>query len=252
MKQSTNGSSRERCQAIELADAGCSSKMKLTPGFAPVALLSTRKEIRMLMNKTGYHLSFTSGGLCLYESRLLAELYLDLGDWQSVRDKAISDNLLQARTISSLTRSCREVISRLKTLHQAELAFLVQASPQEQAYLLWIAVCRRYPFIAEFAIEVLRERYITLKNDLAFDHFDAFYNRKSEWHPELDKISTTTRNKLRQVLFRMLREADLLTSGNSIKSAMLTQRLLTTVKTSASRDLLYFPVFESELKGLLL
>ncbi|MDY0269924.1 DUF1819 family protein [Trichloromonas sp.] len=202
------------------------------------------------MSSNRYSMSFTTGGLFHRESVMLAALYLDLGDWDAVRDKVVAENLLQTRTLNSLKRVCREVVSRLRTLAQGELEFLVGASQQEQAHLLWLAVCRRYRFIAEFAVEVLRERYLTLKADLAFEDFDSFFNRKSEWHPELDEITPATRSKLRQVLFKMLREADLLTTNNMIHAAMLSPSLLELFHQGSRREISYFPIFESGLKGM--
>ena len=199
---------------------------------------------------TAYLMSFTTGGLFHRESVQLATLYRDLDDWQAVHDRVIAENILQTRTASTLKRVYREIASRLKTLNPTELAFLLEGSHQEQAYLLWLAVCRRYSFIADFAVEVLRERYITLKNDVTHDDFDAFFNHKSEWHPELDTISQATRSKLRQVLFRILREADLVTANNMINAAMLSPRLLDTILQGNRRDLLYFPAAESDLKGI--
>lgn len=195
-------------------------------------------------------MSFTTGSLFHRESVELTALYLDLGDWSSVRDKVIAENLLQTRTLNTLKRVCREIISRLRTLTLGELEFLVEGSHQEQAYLLWLAVCRRYRLIADFAVEVLRERYITLKSDLTHEDFDSFFNRKSEWHLELDGITSATRGKLRQVLFKMLREADLLTANSMIHTAMLSPRLLSLIQQGSHRDILHFPVFESDVKGM--
>jgi hypothetical protein len=36
---------------------------------------------------------------------------------------------------------------------------------------------------------------------LTYDDFDAFYAAKAEWEPDLERISETTRKKLRQILF---------------------------------------------------
>lgn len=202
------------------------------------------------MSNDRYIMSFSTGGLFHLESVKLAALYLELGDWDLAKGKVLSDNLLQARTLSTLNRNCREIISRLKALSPAEIEFLVDANHQEQVYLLWLAACRRYSFIADFAVEVLRERYITLKADLNHEDFDSFFNRKSEWHSELDEISPSTRNKLRQVLFKILREADLLTANNMINAAMLSPRLLDVIQQGSRRDVLYFPLFESDLKGM--
>lgn len=202
------------------------------------------------MNQKQYSMSFTTGGLFHQESIKLAELYADKTDWSSVRDEVLATNMLQARTLNTLKRVCREIISRLKMLSQDELEFLLEGNHQEQAYLLWIAICRRYKFIAEFAIEVLRERYLTLKRDLSLEDFDSFFNRKAEWHQELDGITLATRKKLRQVLFKILREADLLASNGTINPAMLSPGLLNLLSPSNRSDVLLFPVFESELKGI--
>lgn len=211
---------------------------------------SIQKDSRSRMSHDRYIMSFTTGGLFHLESAKLAGLYLEFRDWIVVRNKVIDENLLQARTLNTQQRICREVIARLKTFSIEELSFLIDASRQEQSYLLWIAACRRYKFIADFAVEVLRERFITLKTDLNHEDFDSFLNRKSEWHTELDEIRPTTRNKLRQVLFKMLHEAGLLTANNMINTTILTPKLIDLVVRTNRRDLLYFPIFESDLKRI--
>lgn len=202
------------------------------------------------MTNNRYSMSFTTGGLFHQKSVELAALHLDLGDWKAVRDKVVAENLLQTRTLNTLKRVCREIVSRLRTLTPDELEFLVEASHQDQAYLLWLAVCRRYRFIADFAVDVLRERYLTLQTNLSQEDFDTFFNQKSEWHEELEKIKPTTRDKLRQVLFKMLREADLLTDSGMIHAAMLSPELLERICHGSRRDVLFFPVFESDVKGM--
>ncbi len=194
-------------------------------------------------------MSFTTGGLFLRESVKLAEMFLQLADWNAVRERVIAENLLQTRTLTTSKRVSREIISRLKTLYSDELNLLIHGTAQEQGYLLWIAVCRCYQFIADFAVEIIRERYLGLKIDIHYEDFDSFFHKKSESYPELDKIRPATRNKLRQVLFKILREAELLTGDNTINSAMLTPRLLEAIPQANRRDILFFPMPESVLQG---
>lgn len=194
-----------------------------------------------------YQMSFSTGGLFKNESVTLAALYLELKDWDLVRDKVIAENYLQTRTISTLKRSAREIISRLKTVNDEELHFLIKASSQDQGYLLWVAVCRRYRFIAEFAVEVLHEHYISLKTDLGYEDFDFFFHKKSELHDELEAIKTSTRNKLRQVLFKILREAELVSSSNTIISSTFSSGFIHIMMESGKQEAQYFPVFESNV-----
>ena len=120
-------------------------------------------------------MSFTTGSLFRQESLKVAELFIACGDWNAVRKNVLSENLLQARTLNTLKRVYREISSRLKTLCEDELALMVNGTPQDQNQLLWLAVCRRYTFIADFSKEVLREKFISFKGVLQYEDFDAFF-----------------------------------------------------------------------------
>jgi len=194
-------------------------------------------------------MSFTAGTLLLQESVSIAEIYLETGDWDEVRDEVISRNILQARIESTAKRICLELCARLKYLHEDELELLVEGDHQEQAYLLWLAVCRCYRFIYEFSTEIIREHFLTLKYDLHHEDYDAFFNAKIEWHEELEKITDSTSYKLRQVLFKMLHEAELLNTNNSIIPAMLSSRLIDVICKHSAQDLRIYPVMDSQLQG---
>ncbi len=200
------------------------------------------------MKTERYSMSFTTGSLFHQESMKIAMLFLEIRDWDLVRKEVLSKNLLQSRTVNTSKRIFREVCSRLKTLSENELDLLVHGTPQEQGYLLWLAACRRYKFIADFAVEIVREKYISLQLVLNYEDFDVFFNQKSEWHEELDQIKPATRTKSRQILFKMLKEADLLTSNNIINTALLSPQFLKVVSQKKRQDILIFPAFESDLK----
>lgn len=196
-------------------------------------------------------MSFTSGGLFRQESVDIAALYKDLGSWEAVREKAVKENLLKLRTVSSGKRLVREIVARLQVLDMPGIELLVEGHRDEQVQLLWIAVCRLYKFVAEFAISEVRERFISLKSEISHADFDSFYFRKSEWHEELDAMSDSTRLKLRQVIFRMLRDADLIAENNMILPAVLAPRVIDFIRECGGSDFVYFPVFEDDLRRLL-
>jgi hypothetical protein len=188
-----------------------------------------------------YALSFTSGGLLAREGELVAEYYLTIRDWDATRVRVLECNMLQARTSSSSLRVTRETIQRLTVLSDSELELLAAASPSEQRHLMWTAACRHYEFIAEFAEEVLRERLLLMTPTLSIEDFERFFTGKSLWHPELDELKPSTRQKLRQTLFRMLHEAGLRTSGGEITPAMLSDRIAEALGSRNPSDLRFFP-----------
>ena len=195
-------------------------------------------------------MAFTTGGLLLRESVQVGALFRELGDWDAVRAQVLQDNLLQTRKASSAKRWAREVVFRLQQLGPQELDLLASAGLQDQVNLVWIAICRRFAFIADFMAEVVRERYLALRNDLGYPDFDAFLEAKSGQHPELAEISPSTKAKLRQVLFRMLREAHLLSKDNQILTPTLSPELATLLLANHGAAARYFPIAERDLRSL--
>ena len=58
------------------------------------------------------------------------------------------------------------------------------------------------------------------------EDFDVFFNSKLQWHEELEGIAETTRHKLRQVLFKMLVEANFINKDYSILLLTLSPRVV--------------------------
>ena len=197
-----------------------------------------------------YNMSFTAGSLFIRESVEMANLYLVSGDWKAVKTQAHDNNLIQSRTASSSERICREICFRLEGLCDAELRALTEGTLQEQQQILWVAICRRHRFIYEFASEVIREKYLRIDIDLHPEDYDAFFNAKAEWHDELESLTESTRNKLRQVVFRMLRESDLLTKNNTINPAMLTSQVAQAIGSHSLDDLRIFPLSDCDIRAL--
>ena len=89
------------------------------------------------------NMGFTTGGLLLRESVQVGALFRDLGDWDAVRAQVLQDIRLQTRNASSAKRLAREVVLRRQQLGRQELDLLGSAGMQDQADLVWIAICRR-------------------------------------------------------------------------------------------------------------
>ena len=195
-----------------------------------------------------YRLSFTTGGLFVQEAALVAASYLETKDWANARAQARQENLLQVRTAAAATRVSKEITARLEHLNDQELQALLDLNLHDRASLLWVAACRRYTFIREFATEVLRENHLRLRRQLSFNDYESFYSSKALWHEELDHLAASTQHKLRQNLFRMLREADLLSDKQLILPAMLSLELTTILAKQGSRDLLVFPASERDIQ----
>jgi hypothetical protein len=186
-------------------------------------------------------MSFATGGLYINESLTVAGFHQPGTDWDVTAIAARQAGAFPVRKLSSAQRSIREIVNRLRCLRSEELEAFQTGNRSEQASILWLAACRAYRFIAEFVVEVVADRYASLRLDLTYDDFDTFYAAKAEWSPKLAGLSQSTRAKLRAVLFRMMREANILSPSDKIMGAMLSSRLLTIIRSHNPSELRFFP-----------
>ena len=205
-----------------------------------------------LHNKNGslpkYRMSFTVGGLLYQEAVSTADLYIKLKDWAKLREEILKTNLFQARTINSLEKICREVLSRLKLLSLEQLKIIQDGSRQEQLQILWIAVCKRYSFIRDFAIEVIREKFLLMDYAITEEDYIIFFDTKAEWHEELERLKDSTKKKLKQVLFRILRESEITSEVNIILPSILTKRVARALVSDKSELYIVLPVSDTDFK----
>lgn len=193
-------------------------------------------------------MSFTAGALLHRASVLLAESYSSKRNWSAVRSEALESNLLQTRTRNTAKRRLLEVLSRLRTLTPEQLQIVVDGSMDEQQHVLWLAICKRYRFIFDFATEVVREHYLDLAPELTRGDFDMFFNAKAAWHLELEALASSTRDRLRQTLFKMLREVGFLSNDRTVNPVILTPRVVRAVIADSANLLAIYPASEADLR----
>jgi hypothetical protein len=194
-----------------------------------------------------YSMSFTSGALLSHESITVAKIFSELADWGAVRDRVVAGNRLQMRTRNASQRICREVTSRLKQLTTPELEIVLDGSQQEQSQVLWLAVCKRYRFIYDFAVETMREKFLHLDLHLTYEDYTVFFNGRAEWHTEVARVTSATRDKQRQIVFKMMREAGLLSGDQRILPALLSARLVDAIRGDDPAHFAVFPVTELDV-----
>lgn len=189
-----------------------------------------------------YKMSFTTGGLFLSESIALAELYMTNKDWGKTLSQALEIGITSLPKAASNRRTLREIVNRLSTLNEAEILFLTEvAERQEQQYILWLASCRRYRFVREFAVEVICDRYLSYQLDLPLQTFDILFDAKAEWDDSLALLSKSTRLKLRQIMFKIIREAGIISDKGRIQSAVVSPRLKNLIQERNHNELEVFP-----------
>ena len=193
-------------------------------------------------DRQDYKMSFSTGGLFLNESVEVARLHVEGEPWESTILRAMDEGATSLPKAASNRRSLREISNRLLTLTARERSyFLEEADRSDQQAFLWIATCRAYRFVREFAVEVVRERYLSYQLDLPLESFDILLAAKAEWDEGLAGLSRSTQLKLRQIMFRMMREAGIISADSRIQTAILSTYLKNMIEEKNPGELAVFP-----------
>ena len=80
-----------------------------------------------------------------------------------------------------------------------------------------------------------------MANTVSYEDYDSFYRAKAMWHDELDDVTDLSYKKLREVLFKMMVEAGLLTTQRAIEPALLSARVAECLTQRSPSDIRFFP-----------
>ncbi|XWW47025.1 DUF1819 family protein [Fibrella sp. USSR17] len=186
-----------------------------------------------------YRLSFTAAAFRLAESIRLAELYQQHADWQAAKRVALVDDILQLGRSVTIKRESRELIHRLQQLSDSEVDFLLRTDSVSQRQLLFIAICRTYPFIRNFVLQVVRVNYQRFEFDISETDYRRFFNQQISLYDELDRLSDSSKAKIRQVLFKILEGAGYIISSQqrTITRPVVLTSLIDLIRQNRPADL---------------
>lgn len=170
-----------------------------------------------------YNAELSAGSLMINESRRIAELLLQHPDDAAWTQAIKVDNLLQKNSPATAIRQARLIRNRLDTLDDEGLQLIVEESPEVCSQMLLLAAIRHSRLLGDFMIDVYRGRQRRLESTLNPADWEAFLHECALRDVSVDTWSASTRDKLLQVVLRILAEARYI---NSTRNLRLTPPLL--------------------------
>lgn len=205
----------------------------------------------MLNDEDIYNFSFTGAALKFHDFVRMAK-YVD--DHQlDIANIAPDPGLIMRRSNTRTNRrEFRELFKRYHYLNPEQRALISELDTTSQKNLAFLAICKAYPFIRDFVLEVVREKFLTLDYQLTDGDYQSFYNRKLGLHPELETFAESTTKKARQVTWRILEEAGLIdnTKDRMILPQFVNQRVINAVAADNPALLKIFLLTDPEIKTL--
>ncbi len=199
-----------------------------------------------------YKLSLTAASLMPYEMHIVAKTLLECQkDWECTFQKILDSNLLQKNKVSTLKRELKELSDRIRNLTEQEIVYLAQGLYTHE--ISYIAVIKTYPIIREFVLEVVRSKKLLFDNVILESDWNNFIELKKTQHEQLFKLSTSTLKKIKQVIFKILKDAKILTTSGQqklIQTPYIDQKVISLLCEDDPKLLQYFLFSDSDIKTM--
>ena len=86
---------------------------------------------------------------------------------------------------------------------------------------------------------IISEKFNSYQINLNYDDFNYFYEQQKVLHEELNSLKDSTRKKLRQVIFRIMKELNLISKREEI-TPLLPSKEIKEISITTSRDMQLF------------
>lgn len=206
-----------------------------------------------MVNTKKYSFSFTGASALITETLVIAEEYHKLSDWNAVQFSLSDNNHLNKVKEGTFKREFSEIKKRLSLLTPDQLQLMIQGSYEDAKSIILLSLVKAYPYVFDFIIEVLLNKYLLFDRTLLDSDYIRFVNSKSLQHPELENITEITSKKVKQVVFKLLEQVGLITN---IKNGIILKPFLSTqvITVILSDDPVYLSAFlysSEEIKVLI-
>ncbi|MEB0114542.1 DUF1819 family protein [Variovorax sp. RTB1] len=158
-----------------------------------------------------YNAEISAGSLMVPETRRIAKLLLNRptdAQW----DAAIKDENLLQKSPATARRQARLIRNRLETLDGEGLTLVVESDGELCRQLLLAASARHSRLLSDFLRDVYIADLRRLENTLSHRQWEAFLTECEHRDNAVGQWAASTREKLFQVIVRILAEAKYLDS----------------------------------------
>jgi hypothetical protein len=163
-----------------------------------------------------YNAEISAGSLMFAESRRIASLLLTHPSDTEWEHALKVENILQKNTPSTAFRQARLIRNRLITLDEEGWKLIAEGEMEVSAQLLLAAAVKHSCLLEDFLRDVYARQLNRMELALNRHLWDAFWVECAHRDGEIEHWSASTKEKLYQVIIRILVEAKYLDSSRKM------------------------------------
>jgi hypothetical protein len=169
------------------------------------------------IEKKRYNAEIVAGSLMLVESRKIAELLLEGIDDRAWHRALVIDNVLQKRSPATAKRQSALIKKRLELMTPDLWRLVIGGTSEVATQSVFAATIKHSNLLGDFLQCVVKEHYRVFDNQLTRKDWKTYLEEREQLEPEAASWAESTRNKLGEVVFRVLAEARYLDSTRSLR-----------------------------------
>lgn len=160
----------------------------------------------------------TTGENFLYnETKTLASYILDGENVEVLKRRNITDNLIMYKKEKAIARVNAPIFRRLAFLIEKDILkdfFYEDISTSK--YILLYAVMKTDNLVKDFVFEVYKKKVLEDLKYIEKKDIDDWYQEKIMMSETLKRVTISTENKLKQVIMKILQDANLVTKEKNM------------------------------------
>lgn len=168
-----------------------------------------------------YSASLTSDAFLYYELKQVLKLKIDGFSDKEIRDKVMNENIFQYKSKESSKRLISSIFTRIKVLDDILIKMLLEEPMDTGKIINLYTIMKTSRLFYDFMNEVVREKLEFNYDVLEKKDINIFFTGKAEQDEIVAGWSETTKRKLKQVILKILSEANILDDTKSCKLSRL-------------------------------
>jgi hypothetical protein len=166
-----------------------------------------------------YNFSFVAGAAMIQETVIVAKALIDNDFiWEKTKDDVMENNLLQRDKGSTSIRQFALLKQRIESLTEEQVRLLTIAMMPEKSLLVLLAIIKAHSLVYDFLVECVAVKYKALDYTLTQADYNTFISEKTLVAPEILSLSDLTAKKVRQVVFKILQQTEII---DSVKNGVI-------------------------------
>jgi hypothetical protein len=163
-----------------------------------------------------YDSDLIGGSLQVRESRVIAELLLEHADRETWVQTILGENRLQKRSQATAKRVAQALRKRLERLEPEFLKAIAFGDDNLATQAAFVSALNRNLLLVEYVEGVVKDAYITQAGSLDAFSWSNFLEDCGQRDPRIYDWTESSKKKMGQVVFRILKEAGFLTSTRTL------------------------------------